>query len=457
MASATSISYAQMNSGFSMDSALKSSAIQQVSYSSEKRATTTLKKKTVAPVIKKAAPLKAVKKKATKTAAKKTSPVMKKAAKPAVTKKPNTDGPLPAFTQDDSKKPGSTETESEGTNETPVVNAPEPTTPMVNPQTQSQAVTSEVVATKPTLPRVVCPVKGATIVDALTNQTLTCAPYTKLGSLGYTENRWSIVYPQDGSIHALVNKTLAAYQRSFPTPADQQVYEDRITSDLELAAFIDLLVVMDKKAFPGFADVISQDTSLADAIKPWAAALAQRRGVPDATFNIMGEGFMAALGANQRSVTQDAFESLYSRTLAIQTYADTIDKAYWLNYPNPSLSQVSQRFIFIDSLLSMTSISAQSAYLKKAQAAAKFNYPSYATSIDKGQTIDQIMAPWVAHFADQLELYRGGINPIQERTLIQAAITPPLSMADFDATLAHDPRWLQTQKAKEAAAGKPSF
>ncbi len=438
-----------------MDSALKNSEIQQVSYSSEQRVASHLKKTTVAAVAKKAPLVKSVKKKAS-TPTKKSSST-KPVVKPTPEKKRDTTGPLPGFTTDAPPKTSSQENQNESGSETPAVVVPDLVSPQVNPQTQPTAVTTEVTSSAPSLPRVVCPVKGATVVESGTNLTLTCAPYSKLGTLGYVENRWSVVYPQDGSIHAIVTKTLTAYQRSFPSPADQKVYEDRITTDLELAAFIDLLVAMDKKAFPGFADVISQNTSLVDAIKPWAAALAQRRGVPDDTFNVMGEGFMVALGANSQTVKQDAFETLYARTKTIQDYADLVDKAYWLNYPNPSLAQVSQRFTFIDSLLSMTVTNAQNAYLKKAQAAAKSIYPAYASAIDQGQTIDQIMAPWVAHFADQLELYRGGINPIQERTLILTAITPPSSMAEFDATLTHDPRWVLTKKSKDATAGKPSY
>ena len=447
-----------MNIGFGMDSALKTSEIQQVSYSSEQRVASAIKKQTVTPVVQTAPIAKNVNKVSlAKNVKKKSASLTKPAIKPAPVKKNDSSGPLPGFTPDAPPKASSPENQNENNHETPTVKLPDLVTPQVNPQTQPTAVTTEVISNAPSLPRVVCPVKGATILESGTNLTLTCAPYSKLGTLGFVENRWSVVYPQDGTVHTIVSKTLAAYQRSFPTAADQQVYEDRITTDLELAAFIDLLVAMDKKAFPGFADVISQNTSLVDAIKPWAAALAQRRGVPEDTFNVMGEGFMVALGANLQTVKQDAFEALYTRTKIIQDYADLVDKAYWLNYPNPSLAQVSQRFTFIDSLLSMTVTNAQNAYLKKAQAAAKSIYPAYASAVDQGQTIDQIMAPWVAHFADQLELYRGGINPIQERTLILTAITPPSSMAEFDATLTHDPRWLLTKKSKDAAAGKPSY
>ncbi len=351
----------------------------------------------------------------------------------------------------------------------PQVVTPQTTLPSqaLTPQTATPTVPSQdVVASPLTLPntslaaaqpRVKCPILGATVNDPSTNMTLTCAPFTKMGALTPPENRWSFLYRDAATVHTLVTDALAAYNRSFPTKADQQVYETKVTSDLEFTAFIDLLVAMDKKAFPGFADILSQQTSLKDAIKPWADQLAQQRFLPTESFNLTGEGFMISLGANPTLVTQDIFNALFLKSEQLRAYADLVDHDYWLNFSNPSLAQITQRFMFIDSLLNMSVSDAQHAYLVKAQGNAKTIYPSYASMIDKGQTIDQIMAPWVSHFADQLELYRGGINPIQERTLIQIAITPPASIAEFDTIISRDPRWAATTKAKAAANGKPSY
>ena len=265
------------------------------------------------------------------------------------------------------------------------------------------------------------------------------------------------MYTDKGRVHKLVLDSLAAYYRTFAKHSDQEMYEERITSNLEYGAFINLLVGMSKQNFPGFAELISKDATVKDVEAPWATQLADVRSLPSSAFAQVDEGFLLALGARSTTVNQAAFDDLFAKSESLRNYADTVDHDYWLNFPNPSQVQITQRFVFIDSLLQLSESDARSAYLKKIQSNAKNIYPKFAAAVDRGQTIDQIMAPWVAHFADQLELYRGGINPIQERTLILTAITPPSSMAEFDATLTHDPRWLLTKKSKEATAGKPSY
>ena len=304
-----------------------------------------------------------------------------------------------------------------------------------------------------------CSKLGATSVSATSGTTLTCAAFTNLGSLkgSNVQYRWSSLYTDKNVVHTLVNNSLIAYDRTFSSKAEQQMYEGMITSDLEFGAFINLLVTMSKNSFPGFAELISKDKTLRDVVTPWATQLANARSLPSQTFNQTGEGFLLALATGSTTVNQDAFDALFAKSESLRAYADTVDHDYWVNFSNPTQAQITQRFTFIDSLLSLSDSDAKAAYLAKIQLNAKKIYPSFVAALDSGQTIDQVMAPWVAHFADQLELYRGAINPIQERTLIQVAMTPPASMVAFDAIIAHDPRWATTSKAKAASSGNTSF
>ena len=469
VASATSISYAQVRFGASVPLAANTSwTTQNASYVSPKKAAQVPAKRVV--VSTQSAPKKSV-------SLKKSTILAKKVQKPTVVKKAVIAlKPAPALTNSNAelllpvsppivKAPEKTEVNAP----IPQMVTPQTVQPLQGlvPQTATPSVPSQDVVAAPlpvpntsliaAQPRIKCPILGATVNDPSNNTTLTCAPFTKMGALNPAENRWSLVYRDSATVHTLVTDALVAYNRSFPTKADQQIYETKITTDLEFGAFIDLLVNMDKKAFPGFADILNQQTSLKDAIKPWANQLAQQRALPAESFNLTGEGFMIALGSNPTLVSQDIFTALFVKSEQLRAYADSVDHDYWLNFPNPSLTQITQRFMFIDSLLSLSDADAQRAYLAKAKTNAKTIYPSYATLVDSGQTIDQIMAPWVTHFADQLELYRGAINPIQEHTLIQAAITPPASIADFDVIISRDPRWAATSKAKAAAIGKASY
>ncbi len=305
----------------------------------------------------------------------------------------------------------------------------------------------------------VCTKLGDTVVNPSTGETFTCSVFTNLGSYkgASIQWRWSLLYTDKNLVHKLVLDSLNAYDRTFGSKADQQKYETQITSNLELGAFVNLLVTMSKQTFPGFADLLSQDCTLLDVVSPWAAQLADARSLPAESFNQAGEGFLLALGTGSVTVNQSIFDTLFLKSESLRTYADSVDHDYWLNFSNPSQAQITQRFIFIDSLLMMSEADAKATYLKKVQANAKNIYPKFASGVDKGQTIDQLMAPLVAHFVSQLELYKGAINPIQEKTLIQVAISPPVSMAEFDAIIAHDPRWAATTKAKMATSSKPSF
>ena len=304
-----------------------------------------------------------------------------------------------------------------------------------------------------------CAKSGDTVAKPSADELLTCVPYTNLGALkgSNIELRWSVLYTDKNAVHKIVGDSLIAYDRTFGNKSDQQMYEAKITTNLEFDAFVNLLVTMSKQSFPGFADLISTDSSLRDVVTPWATQLADARSLPSETFNQPGEGFLFALGTASTPVSQKGFDVLFQKSESLRAYADTVDRDYWLNFSNPTQTQISQRFVFIDSLLTLPEAEAKAAYLKKIQTNAKNIYPKFASAVDKGQTIDQIMAPWVSHFVSQLELYKGSVNPIQEHTLIQAAITPPASIADFDVIISRDPRWAATSKAKAAAIGKASY
>ncbi len=304
-----------------------------------------------------------------------------------------------------------------------------------------------------------CTKAGTTMVAPTSAATLTCAPFTNLGQYkgSSIQYRWSSLYADKNIVHTLVSNSLVAYNRTFSSKAEQQMYEGMITSDLEFDAFISLLVTMSKKSFPGFADLITKERSVHDVVTPWATQLANARFLPTESFNQVGEGFLLALGTGSTPASQVLFDALLAKSETLRAYADAVDHNYWVNFSNPSLAQITQRFTFIDSLLTLSESEAQAAYLAKIKLNAKNIYSSFASAIDSGQTVDQLMAPWVAHFVDQLELYRGSINPIQERTLIQVAMTPPTSMSAFDLIISKDVRWATTTKAKAAANSKASF
>ncbi|TRZ88213.1 MAG: hypothetical protein D4R83_00620 [Streptomycetaceae bacterium] len=304
-----------------------------------------------------------------------------------------------------------------------------------------------------------CTKAGATKIDAETAETLTCVLYTKLGALkgSKIETRWANVYANSKVIHKILTDALVAYHRSFPTEDQQLAYEKLVVNSLEFGAFVDLLVVMDKKTFPGFADYLSRDTSLADAISPWAQMLAQQRELPLDTFNTNGEAFLTVLGNSSVTVTQEVFDKLFLKSETLRVYADSIDEAYWLNFPNPTLAQIALRFGYIDSLLTLSTEQAKSTYLKKIQTNANNLYPKFASVMARGSTMATIMTPWVSYFAAKLELYQSETVPIGERTLLKVAMSPPSTLAEFDAIIALDARWPLTTTAKALAAGKPSF
>ena len=304
-----------------------------------------------------------------------------------------------------------------------------------------------------------CSKVGTTKIDAETAETLTCVLYTKLGALkdSKIETRWANVYANTKVVHKLLTDALVAYHRSFPTEDQQLAYEKLVVDNLEFGAFVDLLVAMDKKTFPGFAEYLSRDTSLAEAITPWAQMLAQQRQLPLDTFNTTGEAFLTALGDSPVTVTQEIFDKLFLKSETLRVYADSIDEAYWLNFPNPTLAQIALRFGYIDSLLTLPAEQGKAAYLKKMQTNANNLYPKFAPVMARGSTMATIMAPWVSYFAAKLELYQSEIVPIGERTLLKVAMSPPATMAEFDAIIAQDARWPLTTTAKALAAGKPSF
>ena len=304
-----------------------------------------------------------------------------------------------------------------------------------------------------------CTKVGATKIDAETAETLTCVLYTKLGDLkdSKIETRWANVYTNSKVVHKLLSDALVAYHRSFPTEDQQLAYEKLVVNNLEFGAFVDLLVAMDKKAFPGFADYLSRDASLAEAITPWAQMLAQQRQLPLDTFNTNGEAFLTALGNSPVTVTQEVFDKLFLKSETLGVYADSIDEAYWLNFTNPTLAQIALRFGYIDSLLTLSVEQGKATYLKKMQTNANNLYPKFASVMARGGTMATIMAPWVAYFSAKLELYQSEVVPIGERTLLKVAMSPPATMAEFDAIIAQDARWPLTTTAKALAAGKPSF
>ena len=95
----------------------------------------------------------------------------------------------------------------------------------------------------------VCTKLGDTVVNPSTGETFTCSVFTNLGSYkgASIQWRWSLLYTDKNLVHKLVLDSLNAYDRTFGSKADQQKYETQITSNLELGAFVNLLVTMSKQ------------------------------------------------------------------------------------------------------------------------------------------------------------------------------------------------------------------
>jgi len=85
-----------------------------------------------------------------------------------------------------------------------------------------------------------CAKSGDTVANPSADELLTCVPYTNLGALkgSNIELRWSVLYTDKNAVHKIVGDSLIAYDRTFGNKSDQQMYEAKITTNLEFDAFV---------------------------------------------------------------------------------------------------------------------------------------------------------------------------------------------------------------------------
>jgi hypothetical protein len=297
-----------------------------------------------------------------------------------------------------------------------------------------------------------CDQVSATLQDPQSQAVLTCLPFTGLGTINPAITRWALAFSSDGSVHSKVSAALDAYYRVYNSPTQQTDVENRITSDLEYQSFVQLLVKGVAKDYPGFANVVSTELSLKDAIKPWAEQLARKRNLPIDTFYSPSDFFLSLLEKSTEPVNQSVFERLFSRAENLKSYAARVDRRYWLWQTPPTQANSIVIYHYLDSLLLDPDSLAQVNYYQNDLKNAKFVFPDYANQLDLGQSMDQAMNFWIARFAAGLELPPTAVDGPHEPILFSAALKPPLNYSIFDSAVRQDPRWDYTSQARNAAS-----
>lgn len=235
-----------------------------------------------------------------------------------------------------------------------------------------------------------CENEGATKLDPVSNLLLTCLKFSNLGLHSNADLFWSYPVQKDAQLRISVNNLLGGYFRNFASLAEQNAYEEKITSNYEYAAFVSALVRMDERDFPGFSDLVSNTVSLRDAITPWATQLAAHRKLQSAAFLTIGNGILYALGKSG-DVTQERFDALVKKSDAIAAYASQVDSSYQLNSVFPSDAKTIARYMFIDSLANKSDIEAKQGYLDMAIRNAVRIHPEMQAELEAGKTVTQIL------------------------------------------------------------------
>jgi len=243
---------------------------------------------------------------------------------------------------------------------------------------------SQVLAEEP------CMTPGVTRVELRSATQQTCIEFKNLGFKEVPELYWGYPIKKDAQLHTSVNNLLAQYFRNFASPAEQDLYEERITSNLEYSAFVGALVRMDNRDFPGFADQVTNTNSLKAAITPWAEQIARHYNLPTEFFATIGDGILITL-AKSGDVTQERFDSLMAKCDVIAAYAMKTDTAYQLTSIFPSDAKTAERFLFIDSLVGKTEVAAKQAYLDMAVRNAIRIHPDMQADLESGLSVVQIL------------------------------------------------------------------
>ena len=235
-----------------------------------------------------------------------------------------------------------------------------------------------------------CMTLGVTRAELRSSTQQTCIEFTNLGFIETPELYWGYPIKKDAQLHTSVNNLLAQYFRNFTSPAEQDSYEEKITSNLEYSAFVGALVRMDIRDFPGFADQITNTNSLKAALTPWAEQIGKHYNLPTEFFTTIGDGVLITL-AKSGDVTQERFDSLMAKCDVIAAYALKTDTAYQLTSIFPSDAKTAERFLFIDSLVGKTEVAAKQAYLDMAVRNAIRIHPDMQADIESGLSVVQIL------------------------------------------------------------------
>ena len=235
-----------------------------------------------------------------------------------------------------------------------------------------------------------CSTQGATRVELRSEAYQTCIEFNNLGFNEKPELYWGYPIKKDEQLRTSVNNLLVQYFRNFASPSQQDSYEEKITSNLEYAAFVGALVRMDKRDFPGFADQVTNTNSLKAALTPWAAQIAKHYNLPTEFFLTIEDGILISL-AKSGDVTQERLDALLAKSDVIATYALTVDAAYQLTSFFPSDAKTAERFLFIDSLVGKSEVAAKQAYLDMAIRNAIRIHPDIQSEIESGLSVVQIL------------------------------------------------------------------
>ena len=235
-----------------------------------------------------------------------------------------------------------------------------------------------------------CITPGATRVEIRSTPQQTCIEFTNLGFNEEPELYWGFPIQKDAQLHISINNLLAQYFRNFASPAEQDLYEEKITSNLEYAAFVGALVRMDTRDFPGFADKVTNTNSLKAALTPWADQIAKHYNLPTEFFVTIGDGILITL-AKSGDVTQERFDALMAKCDVIAAYALKTDTAYQLTSIFPSDAKTAERYLFIDSLVGKSEVAAKQAYLDMAVRNAIRIHPDMQADLESGLSVVQIL------------------------------------------------------------------
>ena len=235
-----------------------------------------------------------------------------------------------------------------------------------------------------------CMSPGITRVELRSSTGQTCIEFSNLGFNKMPELYWGYPIKKDAQLRTSVDNLLAQYFRNFASPSQQDLYEEKITSNLEYAAFVGALVRMDKRDFPGFADQVTNTHSLRAALTPWAEQIAKHYNLPTEFFVTIKDGILISL-AKSGEVTQERLDALIAKSDVIAAYALKVDAAYQLNSFFPSDTKTAERFLFIDSLVDKSEAAAKQAYLDMAIRNAIRIHPDIQTEIESGLSVVQIL------------------------------------------------------------------